>query len=688
MRTTTMTRRTLGLVAVIATTLSLAVTAPATAIDQPSYAATIADAQLAIDETLASTGSTSIVAGITDANALIWQGSAGVVDASGAKPTAATMYGIGSTSKMLATAALMQLVDQGKVGLDQPVVKVLPQFTMKSPQHRQITVRMLLNHTSGVPGTSYANGFTTKPWGGYAQQVFDYLARSTLKTTPGAMSVYANDGFTLAGEVVAAVSGMPFTTYVERNLLAPLGMTHSEYVTTGLPAPGAAARIVVDGRNTPLEVTNVYASGGLMSNPTDMSAFARMLLNKGDTGSARLLSAQSVAEMGRLQIATTLDPIERNEWKYGLGWDTVANLSLAAVGERGWVKGGDTADYHSGLLVAPDAGLAVFVAGAGRMFSSSDAEAIAERIMLHALAERGDIAAVPAKIGNDQPAAVTPTPDDINAMLGVYLGTPSMGFRVVRGEGDTLVYDQLVIDPSGASWHRHPGVLTLRHDGWWWPDLLGAVALRTVTGWGRTYLVLLRPTGFGNALSETVLGQRVASNGPSAPAWSQRTGVWLAVSDRPESMVWRGEPAAIVEPIDGLPGYAIVSAASPVDTHDASIGSMFLQVPYMFGRDLDDLVPLAGGLLRQGTAVMRPLASVPTLAAGSNAVRIGTQGYAEWREVTTAGRISVKGSTGWNVYDESLERVAGALRDGTVQAPNGALLVVFGKPGQTVTITR
>ena len=688
MRTATTTRRTLGLVAVIATTLSLAVTAPASAVNQPSYAATIADAQLAIDEAVASTGATSVVAGITDANALIWQGSAGVVDANGAKPTATTMYGIGSTSKMLATAALMQLVDQGKVGLDQPVVRYLPQFTMKSPQHRQITVRMLLNHTSGVPGTSYANAFTTKPWGGYAQQVLDYLAQSTLKTTPGAMSVYANDGFTLAGEVVAAVSGMPFTTYVERNLLGPLGMSHSKYVTAALPAAGTAARVLVDGRNIPLEVVNVYASGGLMSNPTDMSAFARMLLNKGAAGSTQALSAQSVAEMGRMQIATTLDPIERNEWKYGLGWDTVANLNLAAVGVRAWMKGGDTSDYHAGLLVAPDAGLAVFVAGAGRTFSSTAAEVVAQRMLLHALAERGDIAAVPAKIGNDQPAAVTPTPDDINAMLGIYLGTPSLGFRVVRGEGDTLVYDQLVVGPSGATWQRHPGVLTLRHDGWWWPDLPSAAALRTVTGWGRTYLVLLRPTGFGNALSETVLGQRVASSGPSAAAWSKRTGIWLAVSDRPDSMTWLGSPVAVVEPINGLPGYTVVSAASPVDTHDASLGSMFLQVPYMLGRDLDDLVPLANGLLRQGTSVMRSRATVPTLAVGSTAVRIGAQGYAQWREVPTAGRISVKGSTGWNVYDENFERVAGALRDGTAQAPNSALLVVFGKPGQTVTITR
>ena len=241
-------------------------------------------AQTSIEKSLESTGATSITAGLTDVSGLLWQGTTGVVDAGGALPGPSTQYGIGSTSKMLATAAVMQLVDAGRVGLDQPVVRYLPQFTMLSPQYRQITVRMLLDHSAGLPGSAYTNGMTTRPYPDYAADVLANLARSRLKTTPGAMSVYCNDCFTLAGELVAQVSGMPFTDYVERNLLAPLAMSHSDYVTDAMPAPGSVARVVADGRTQPLEVTNVFASGGLMSTPQDMLAFARMLLARGVSG--------------------------------------------------------------------------------------------------------------------------------------------------------------------------------------------------------------------------------------------------------------------------------------------------------------------------------------------------------------------------------------------------------------------
>ena len=234
-------------VAVSVVVVPLAGPAPAAAADR-SYPLAAAAAQKAVENALAATGATSITAGLTDMSGLVWQGSAGVIDARGAMPQPTTQYGVGSASKMFATAAVMQLVDAGKIGLDQPVVRYLPQFTMLSPQYRQITVRMLLDHSAGFPGTSYVNAFTTEPVPGYADGVLANLARSRLKTTPGAISVYCNDCFTVAGEVVAEVSGMPFTEYVERNILAPLRMTDSGYITKAMPAPGTVARVVADGR--------------------------------------------------------------------------------------------------------------------------------------------------------------------------------------------------------------------------------------------------------------------------------------------------------------------------------------------------------------------------------------------------------------------------------------------------------
>ena len=674
-------RRIIALGSVVTVVASIAVSAPASAADQ-AYPRTSAAAQQVIESALAATGATSISAGLTDISGLLWQGSTGVVDARGAAPQPTMRYGVGSVAKMFATAAVMQLVDAGKVGLDQPVVRYLPQFTMLSPQYRQITVRMLLDHSAGVPGTGSADAFTTVPFDGYADAVLANLARSRLKTTPGAISVYCNDCFTLSGELVAEVSGMPFTEYVDRNVLAPLGMTGSMYVTDEMPAPGTVARVVRDGVTQPLEVSNVYASGGLMSTPADMLAFARMLLSQGQYAGDRVLAGGSIAEMGRSQLDTTLQPVTRNPWNYGLGWDTVKDLTLDSVGVRAWVKGGDTGNYHASLIVAPEAGLAAFVVGVGR-FGSTPAAAIAEEILLNALAERGDIPAVPERLGSDQPAAATPSQDDINAIVGIYLGTPGLGFRVARGAGGTVTLETL----NGGAWVPNPTPQSFRSDGAWWPEAATAQSVRAVTGWGRTYLVVSSPNGYGTSYGEQILGERVQPAGAAAPAWRSRLGEWLYVSDLPTSMSWLGSPRTALTRIPGLPGYLDVVGLAPVDARQPGIGSMFLQVPLLMGRDLDDLLPVRPGLARMGAQAMVQRDRVAALDTGRTAVPIGAKGYAEWREIEDAGRMAVSDAQGWYLYDKDVTLLAYGMKDASgVRAPAGSLLVVFGEPGDVVSV--
>lgn len=673
---------TLTLAAALAVSASVIAGPPAVAAPG-DYPQTQAAAQAAIERSLAETGATSITGGLTDLNGLIWQGTTGVVDARGAAPGPNTIYGIGSTSKMFATVAVMQLVDQGLIDLDLPVVRYLPSFTMQSPQYRQITVRMLLDHSAGFPGSAYANAFTTRPYDGYARDVMANLARSSLKHTPGAMSVYCNDCFTVAGEVVAAVSGMPFTTYVDQEILAPLGMTESEYITGAIPPAGTVARVVRDGRNAPLEVTNVYASGGLMSTPTDMAAFARMLMNGGTAGTTELLKAASVAEMGTSQLRTTLDPVTQSQWIYGLGWDTVRDLSLDAVGVRAWVKGGDTGDYHAGLVVAPEAGLAAFVSGAGS-YSSSSAQAVAEEILLNALVERGDIPAMPVKVGTDQPAKATPTEADIQAMLGTFVGTPSFYRRISRGADNALVVESLV----DGRWVPGSATISYRTDGAWWVDDPRPLSFTTVKGWGRTYLVVTMPMGYGNTRGEEILGQRVAAGTPIARAWRNRLGQWLYASDAPTSTIWLGEPKTTIRRIPGLAGYIDVQGLSAVDARKPEIASMFLQVPLMLGRDLDDLVPVNATTLRMGSAVMVARDSLRPLTPGTTSIRIGAQAYGAWRDVTRATRITVRGADAWFVYDTSVSVVAhGTSAVTDVRVPTGGLVLVLGEAGDTVKVT-
>ena len=118
------------------------------------------------------------------------------------------LYGVGSVSKIYTTVAVMQLVEDGKINLDSPVTKYLPDFKMADERYKDITVRMLLNHSSGLMGTSNQNFMLfADDDRSAAEDLLERLSTQRLKAAPGAFSVYCNDGFTLAELVVEAVSG-------------------------------------------------------------------------------------------------------------------------------------------------------------------------------------------------------------------------------------------------------------------------------------------------------------------------------------------------------------------------------------------------------------------------------------------------------------------------------------------------
>ena len=108
-----------------------------------------------------------------------------------AQASAGAVYGIGSVSKIFTTTAVMQLVDQHRISLDAPVTQYLPEFRMADPRYRQITVRMLLNHSSGLMGSSLENGLLfDDPDPTATDTLLERLATQTLKEDPGAYSVY------------------------------------------------------------------------------------------------------------------------------------------------------------------------------------------------------------------------------------------------------------------------------------------------------------------------------------------------------------------------------------------------------------------------------------------------------------------------------------------------------------------
>lgn len=112
------------------------------------------------DSVLQLGNSTSLQYALMDGDTVKVSGHAGVYSKTEDRPlTNGTMYGIGSVSKIYTTAAVMKLVESGTLSLDTPVTKYLPEFKMADPRYKDITVRMLLNHSSGLWGASHSGGF-------------------------------------------------------------------------------------------------------------------------------------------------------------------------------------------------------------------------------------------------------------------------------------------------------------------------------------------------------------------------------------------------------------------------------------------------------------------------------------------------------------------------------------------------
>lgn len=152
-----------------------------------------------------------------------------------------TIFNIGSISKVFTATAIMLLVDDGKVRLDEPVTTYLPEFRMADPRYRDITVRMLLDHSSGLPGTTGQNDFGFRYNPDVFPQILANLAQSHLKHAPGAFAPYTNDGFSLAEMVVERVSGQRFLDFLAQRVFTPLAMPDTGAGVGDRPGRTAAA---------------------------------------------------------------------------------------------------------------------------------------------------------------------------------------------------------------------------------------------------------------------------------------------------------------------------------------------------------------------------------------------------------------------------------------------------------------
>jgi CubicO group peptidase (beta-lactamase class C family) len=666
-----------------------------------TYAATIAASSTEVLKELAGGESktTAVSVALVDDERLLWAEAFGSIDRTrGVAPTTETLFCIASCSKVIAAIAAMILVDRGVIELDAPLVRYMTDFRMADDEPwRDITVRMLLNHSSGLPGIHFPNALTVVPFSGFAAQVRDMLATERLKHVPGEMAVYGSDGFMLIELLVTAVTSQPYTEFVEQEILEPLGMSHSRFAREPFPPGSFAPGLDDEGRPEPQEYINIY-SGGLFSTPSDLGSLAMMFLNGGRRRDRRILSEAAVAEMGRDQtLNLPFNPITDHYVHFGLGWDGIHQGGLAAAGVTGWHKAGDADHYHSYFIVAPDERLAVVVMVTNSMGIGSIAVPLAERIMLHALSERGSIARVPVPL---EPATLPAIPVDdaeLAAVTGIYASSYGLHRLDVRAD-QTLTLSDFVND----HWHPTLEGLRLRRDGRFVADSCPNRAYRGFVAAGRRYLAVRMPFGMGHYDMELPVGHELHSGHPLSAWWRARVGrCWLTVNEPYSAFLALGRqpPLISLAEVQGLEGYLAVSLRSAgldlvqvVDPRESDHACMCLKIPIDNGWGLSDLVieerEGEEWILWCGTRY-RPLETVPSLGSGNGTVTIGPEGLGEWFHCPAASALTLTGACSWYLYNAEFGLKDWGMGGETIVAAvdDGTYLLLYGAPDTTITLT-
>ena len=296
--------------------------------------------------------------GVVHDRQLIWSKGYGFADLEKKSPaTPSTLYRIASITKTFTSTAVMQLRDSGKLRLDDPVARHLPWFKIRNnhPDAPVVTIRHLLTHTSGLPREAVGVNWTDVAFPGREDMVRRLPEQETVFPTETEWK-YSNLAFSLAGEVVAAVSGKAWNRYIDDHILSPLGMTS----TQTLPERGTPGLATGYGRRVPMksrllrpfvDIAAERPAGNMASNVEDLARYLAFHMSDQEQARAQVLKGSSLREMHRVQWL-------RDDWQGGWG----LGFSIRRAGDQVRVgHGGSLPGHRSQIEFAPADKLAVIV---------------------------------------------------------------------------------------------------------------------------------------------------------------------------------------------------------------------------------------------------------------------------------------------------------------------------------------
>jgi CubicO group peptidase (beta-lactamase class C family)/D-alanyl-D-alanine dipeptidase len=333
---------------------------------------------------------------LVDDQEIVWARGFGFADPQKKVPaTAETVYRVGSVSKLFTDIAVMQLAEQGKLDLDAPVTRYLPELRPRNPFGKPVTLRQLMSHRSGLVREPPVGHYFDPDNPSLARTVAS-LNQTSLVYAPGTRTKYSNAAIAAVGYVLERTQGQPFAKYLKRAVLDPLGLDRSSFEPTPELTKNLAKAYMwtVDGRvfEAPTFELGISPAGSMYTTVTDMGRFMSALFAGGRGAKGQMLKPSTLAEMWTPHFAP---PGQKTG--YGIGFGVREMEGRRTVGHGGAIYG-----FATTLKAMPDDKLGVVV-----VTTKDSANAVTNRVADLALR-----AMLAARRGKPIPQPETTTPVD------------------------------------------------------------------------------------------------------------------------------------------------------------------------------------------------------------------------------------------------------------------------------------
>ncbi len=635
-----------------------------------NYAYTMGTAREVLWKALASGNATAATVAVMDNGNIVYSEGFGAADRRANRLVdRETRFNIGSTSKMFTAVAILLLRDEGKLSLDDPVAKHLPEFIMQDERYKDITLRMLFNHSSGLPGSTFEFEYESQL--NPHSLLLEVLREADLKHDPGAMSIYCNDGFTLAEIVVERLSGKSFMDFLKERIFEPLDMNNTGPSIGESPGKVAFFYEIPEGKKYPLETVTVYGAGGLSSTAEDLCRFADTFTSEGK----HILSPESLEEILSLQTTPFSASLRGNAMLDAFGWDYAFLPDYKKLDYQVLAKSGGTLFYSTNLQVLPKERMAVAVSLSGRAAAAEITREILDALMC----EKG--LPVPPERRLRKPPEPREIPENLFSFGGIYLnGEGAFRFVPDRKEGLLKIYRLLPAPPEGQE--EQPFRIFLYSEGLF-HDLEKGVAYYFLSRNEDVYFVAREIPVYG--FDVPVFQKLPKQQHPRVPLSRNMDNVlWLRRNLLPMTQILGDLVLVRSSANSELPGYLHFLNVVRVRTPD------FAEIAATAFRDQMALhLSQRNGTLRArlGMFVFSSEDSAKELRPGNNYVVIGEEGENEWFKLSRGAILSFRKPEKGRILVFAGEEGGVPLYDSVVDhhevfAPEGSYLLLAGAPGE------